>query len=476
MAEVIQRKPQMKVLRALPIIKPNAALIVLPTVIAGASISRAATVSALAMLALIMFWMRRSPEDHVEWAWPALIFPVIGATIVLRPNHPSTLVSVIFFALASVALLRACYLSASRSSGLVSLIDGVALFLVASVALWLLGFVGTSSRVLGLSNSFTGGQRVVFPLVDALPATPAMAAVFLAGAVPARLVSNRFGGARWIATFCALLILILSGSRVAAAAALLVPVAAFFVPKLFRVIAPWAVAFFLFLPFAFVYGDNFAKGVVTLFSSAFPFLTSGVRADTVGGRQNIWSKAIEFYQQKVDSTHQAIGYGSFGQAKSGASSSWNEAMTGFGSSDVALVTPHSSILQLLFDGGWVATGIFAIATISLSFLLSRRSSTFDITALSILVALAVCGSTEVALSPGNAQPTWWILVALAAIVFARDSFAVHDQLVVDAVTAKKIHASGQSSLNASPSAVKKGFERRLPHTATPAHVPSRLQT
>jgi hypothetical protein len=445
MAEIIQRNQQMKVVRALPIIKPNSALIILPTVIAGASISRAATIGALAMLALIMFWMRRSREDHVEWAWPALIFPLIGATVVLRPNYPSTLMSVIFFALASVALLRACYLSASRSSGLVSLIDGVALFLVASVALWFLGFGGTSSRVLGLSNSFTGGQRVVFPLVDALPATPAMAAVFLAGVIPARLVSDRYGGARWIATFCALLILVLSGSRVAAAAALLVPVAAFLVPKLFRVIAPWAVALFLFLPFVFVYGENIAKGVVTFFSTALPFLTSGVRADTVGGRENIWSKAIEFYQRKIDSTHQAIGYGSFGQAKSGASSSWNETMTGFGSSDVALVTPHSSILQLLFDGGWLVAGIFALATIWFAFLLSRRTSTFDLAALSILVALAVCGSTEVALSPGNAQPTWWILVALAAIVFARDRLVVDDQSVVDTVvTAKKIHASGQS--------------------------------
>lgn len=398
---------------------PNWVLIALPTGLAGSSISLAIGAGAAVIGAFATLWLRPQTTG-VRLTWACAILPAIALFIVLRPNYPATVFNLIFVVLACIAVALAVPLSRSKTDALVSLVDGVGLFLVVSLVLWLVGFSGKSAdRTVGLDNSLTGGQRVIFPLSTSLAATPGMAAVFIATAIPILIIYPRHRLPRAVAVLCAVAIMVLSDSRVSLLGAILLSGCVLLIPRAFRAVSPWLVGFLMAVPLIYPYIQT---GVVAV-SSVAPWLTrADEQAGTLARRDFIWSQSRDFYTTRIDWFHQAFGYGSFGHVESGASSYYYGHFGGLGA-EARLVTPHSSTLQILFDGGWVTVVVLAGTIIYLARLLSRRSAPTDLAGLAMLVALVIVSVTEVALSPSHAhtQPTWWVLLILGTIMLSRES-------------------------------------------------------
>ena len=400
---------------------PNWVLVLLPTALSGASVSVAVGAAGAVLAAAATIWLR--PQlTRVELTWACAILPAVAMFIALRPNYPATVFHLIFVALACVAVALAVPLSKSKTDALVSLVDGVGLFLVVSLALWSVGLSGEADRTVGLDNSITGGQRVIFPLSTSLAATPGMAAVYIATVIPILIVFPKRRTLRLLVVACAVAIMILSDSRVSLLGALLLSACVLLIPRLFRTVAPWLVGFLWIVPLVY----PLIQSEVAAVSSVAPWL---IRADeqagTLARRDFIWSQSREFYSTRIDWFHQAFGYGSFGHLKSGASAFYYGHFGGLGT-EARLVTPHSTTLQILFDGGWLAAGVLGGTIIYLAVALARRSSATDLAGLSMLVALVIVSITEVALSPSHAhtQPTWWVMVMLGTIVLSRDKTTV----------------------------------------------------
>ncbi len=403
--------------------KPNLVLTTLPTILAGSAISLNAATYVAALLTILVLWIRPSPTERIRLNWTCAILPALALAIFLRPNYPSTAINVIFFILGCILVVRAVQLSSSIENAVVSLIDGIGLFLVTSVALWLAGFRGPQERSVGLENSLTGGERVIFPLSNSLAATPAVAAVFTAAIVPVLITYRKYRAPRLLATLCAIGIFALSDSRISLVAALIVSASALLIPRLFRTAAPWLIGGLLLVPFLYTYIQNLVGRLVSAVGIYAPwFVRSGENASTLNGRDYIWAQSLDFYRTRIDWVHQMFGFGSFGHAESGASATYNANFGGFGRDD-RLLTPHNSMLQLLLDGGWIVAAVAAITLIYMAWLLSRRNSPAMLSGLAMLVTLSIVGVTEVALSPGHAQPTWWVLLTLSTIALSQPSLA-----------------------------------------------------
>jgi O-antigen ligase len=296
---------------------------------------------------------------------------------------------------------------------LVSLIDGAGLFVVASVALWLAGFTSNSTRTGGLWNTVTGGARVIFPLSNSWAATPNVAAVYVAAVVPIIIADRRHRLPRLIALVCGLAVLVLSDSRTGLVTAVSVTALVVLIPRIFRRVTPLLVAICLPAPFIYVALQNIIDWTLVSISTVVPWLVR----PTLNGRDYVWLSAINHYRDRIDYVHQMFGYGIGGQAKSGAAEYyWSRDYADIASADLA--SPHNSMLQLLFDGGWLAVTIFVVTVVWCAWVLSRSASTVE--GLSALLALVVTGITGTAQSPSHMEPTWWLLLALVMIAFARE--------------------------------------------------------
>ena len=401
---------------------PNYLLIALPTIVAYAAISPRDSTFGIAVVIVAMLWRGLSPDIRLRPTWQSAILPVLGLAIVLRPMNSTTAPAILAFGLAGVAIAGAVYLSASTSSALISLGDGIGLYLIASVVLWLVGAESTGRSGVDGSNTITGGIRVLFPLATAQAATPAAAAVYLAALVPILLVSSRYRTLRLVAAAAAVVVLIYADRRGALIGAFFVAVCALLAPRLLRRAAPLLVGTALFMPF--IYGSIqtvFGQTILTASSQAQFLQRQGEGEDaalTLNGRDTIWSRSLDFYQNQVDWVHQTFGFGSFGNSSSGLADNFRS-MFGKTVTNRGDITPHNSLLQILFDGGWIIGLVFAAIVLYTTWILSRRTSTIDLATLAMLMTLAFVGSTEVALSPAHSQTTWWILLALGMIVFSR---------------------------------------------------------
>lgn len=396
----------------------NLLLIALPTALAGSSVSLVLGVAGCAFVGAvaILIWPQ---HPKITLTWLCAILPAIALMIVLRPNFPGTVYNGLFVIIGCAVVALAVMLSESKTAAMVSLVDGVGVFTVASLLLWLVGFAGKAAdRTVGLENSLTGGERVIFPLSTSLAATPAMAAVFIAAVVPIIIVCPRHRLMRLAAVPCAVLILVLSDSRVSMVGAAVLCSSVLLAPRPFRLAAPWIVAAAAATPF--VYG--YIQAAVTAGSTWAPWLMrTDEQAGTLARRDYIWTQSLDFYGTRVDWFHQAFGFGSFGHVASGASGYYYVHFEGLGS-DARLVTPHNTTLQILFDGGWTAAAALAGTMVFLAWKMSRNPSPIYLAGLSMLVALSIVSATEVALSPSHAhaQPTWWVLVILGMIMFSQE--------------------------------------------------------
>lgn len=394
---------------------PNGLLVALPTAAALSNIQFRTAVLAVALIGVAAIVIAYRATDRLRLTVASLILPVGGLAIALRPNLPETQIGGVYYALVCCVMALAVAQSHSRSSAVVSLVDGVGLLLVTAVALRAAGIGGAANSQVVTGNFLTGGERVLFPLAGALTSGPTLAAAYLVAAIPIITRTSRYRVYRLIAVVAGLYVLVQGDRRSALFSAVLLLVLATLAPRILRRVAPWIIGFMLTSPFILKLTGDLTRQL-TLWQQ---IQRAGERnSESLNIRFQVWSRSIDFYQTGVDWYHQTFGFGTSGHFVSGASVTYRSFFAGLPGS--ASRSPHNSVIQALFDGGWIAASGLVITVVYLAFVISRRNSTIDVASLAMLTLIAVVGSTEALLTPGYSQPVWFTLVALSIIGFAQE--------------------------------------------------------
>jgi O-antigen ligase len=320
-------------------------------------------------------------------SWTTIAFAVITGAVILRTATRYT-----------------------RRRVVVSLFDGIAIYLIASVVLYYafdLRSPGADSRLGGLISA-DGAERAFFPLATSLNLPPMMAAAFLAGCLllmeTGPKMSLRFAGVA-----CAIVILLASGARTPLAIAALIAVLSLIAPRVLRLIAvPVAVTSFAF-PKVFPYISELL--LVPILDRVAPLNSD----PSLNGRDFIWEQSLARWEQ-LDTWQQLWGYGPQGQLESGASAAY-ASQFGTAFENPLAATVHHSLLQQLFDGGIVGALSLGVAALIACLLWNRRISAdrdiYSYAGLAMTLGLILASVTEVSLAPGIGQETFWIFTCLA---------------------------------------------------------------
>lgn len=388
-------------------------LVLLPLALGLRPFSATWTLASLsALLLFALFRLRRAPK-HRASPLPLIALALAIGLVILRAANP------VDIAIAAVTLLLLLRVTARTklAAGVGSLVDGLGLYLIASVALYLAGIQspGAATRTGGLEGA-DGAIRVIFPLSSSLNLPPAIAAVCIAGLV---LVWREQGRARrlfrLLAFAAALAVLILAGARAPLLAAAL-PLLIALLPNLSRIAAPVVTGFAVLSAWLLPGVISVAVPALQWGAQVIPTLFRSTAIDSttaLNGRQTIWASSWEFWRA-VPFEDQLIGYGQFGQASSGASQSYayifGNALTNAGTASV-----HNSFLQQLFDGGWLGAAALSLFALWSTIRWARTAKTTTLphlAGISMLLVLAVLGTSEVTLAPGYSQETFWVFAAL----------------------------------------------------------------
>jgi len=301
---------------------------------------------------------------------------------------------------------------------MMSLHIGVGILLTVAVALRLVG-IGAASRQAISGNILTGGERVLFPLAGSLVSAPALAAAYLVAIPPMLRLTKRYRFLQLSLLGPAVYVLVQADRRSALFATVFLVAGVTMAPRLLRRLAPSFVGFALIAPAVFGMFPVLWDSVGTVLSSVVLLKREG-EVGAIGGRLGIWTKSINFYSDRVDGFHQTFGFGTYGQVQSGASSTYDQAFAGLARERI-LTTPHSSVIQLLLDGGWIVATCLVVAVVYATWMFSRRNSAADLAGLAMIAALSAVGFSESALSPALGAPVWWTLLLLVTIALSWES-------------------------------------------------------
>ena len=399
-------------------VKLNFALAALPTATAAGNISRSGFLFLMFLITAGVLVAAISASNRLAPTWPCVVLPACGLWIGLRPNFPNTTIDALLFALTIGVVAFGAYVSLSRSDAMMSLHIGVGILLTAAVALRLLG-IGPASRQAISGNILTGGERVLFPLAGSLVSAPALSAAYLVAVPPLLRLTKRYRYLQLSLLAPAIYVLVQADRRSALFAAVFLVVGVIMAPRLLRRLAPPFVGFALIAPIAFgvfpILWDSLGNVVGSII-----FLKREGETGAIGGRLGIWTKSVFFYSDRVDGLHQMFGFGTYGQVQSGASNTYDQTFSGLARERV-LTTPHSSVIQLLLDGGWTVTFGFVVAVLYSTVVLARRNSAADLAGLAMIAALSAVGFSEAALTPTLGAPVWWTLLLLVTIALSRES-------------------------------------------------------
>jgi hypothetical protein len=415
--------------------KPDWLIVAIPTVISLKTLHSAAGESnRLAVMAifaallggLVATAFVRPVASRFDTRVGPLILLLMGAGIVL--TRPSGMHNVaIFLALGALAFQISRTVNARRI--IVSLIDGIGLYLLANVVCHLAGMRSPSeSWRLALDNS-----RVIFPLTVSVNLIPVIAAAYIASVYlvirdpgwPYRLF-------RVINLAAAVFVLGASDTRVAIGTAVLLLAILFIKPTALRWTAPVAVAFASFSPL-------FLRPLISRLEVYLGWLLSVVsqRSDNwssiaeLNGRGLIWERSMTYWQESVNRFGEiVVGYGAQGHYRSGASRTYSTLMARIVPDHDRTVMMHNSFLQQLYDGGIVGWLFLTLALLWASIRLSEQYEYLGRYALAgaVLMSALVIGSmTEVLLTADANVQTFWIMLLLVAATCQRHSAASEPQ-------------------------------------------------
>jgi O-antigen ligase len=356
-----------------------------------------------------------------------LVHPAIAVALVLAILVPTsrfvTSSATQWWHVGAFLLLLLCAFRFPFPAVVLSLLDGIGIYLIANVAAYLVGIESPAAvgRTFSLDSS-TGGVRIFFPLSGNLASPPLMAAVFVAAGLICFEGSRRQRTFRTVAFFAGVFIMVGANTRAALVASVVVLLASVLAPRLFARMALPVAAVPMVLPFVFpILAVVILRPLIQLVGAIFPFLSRGdVNSDVaLEGRSDIWSSGLTFWSEHIDLLHRLVGYGELGRQKSGAAASYAH-----GDTLLLPFSAHNSTLQQLFDGGLLGVAALAVAGLGATWFLAAdvlRSSRVHLIALCALVAGILGGGTEVTQAPGYSTEAFWIFVGLvlAASVGAR---------------------------------------------------------
>ncbi|MBB5164298.1 O-antigen ligase [Mycobacterium sp. AZCC_0083] len=302
-----------------------------------------------------------------------------------------------------------------------SLIDGCGLYLLINVLCHAAGLQSPASNVRfgGLVES-TGFVRTIYPLTWALNTPPTIAAIYFAAIAFVILEAGWLRRSfRLICLIAAIIILVGAGARAPMVVAAVLATTVISFPHITRWLGQAATILTAISAFILPVFVVWAKSGIAPFISLVPGrAVKSESIDSIGGRDYIWRQAIDYWIELVNGLpHMLFGFGANGQYRSGASLTYSESLAKI-IRHPETASVHNSFLQQLFDGGLVGWLLLALAIYWASAKLAKRQRAWGNRGLSAIVAMAVLllsGMTEVSLTPGAEQDTFWLLMILIGV-------------------------------------------------------------
>lgn len=412
--------------------RPDYILVILPTTLALKTFYSDASGEgglfilasfALVLSLLVFAAFSRSADTRFEILSGPLILFFGACAIVL--TRPSRTLDILEFILVGVLVLRLVKTVDARKITS-SLIDGIGLYALVNVVAYFAGLRSPAESEGWRLFLFSEGlSRIVFPLSTGLNVPPVMAVIYITSVLfVCREPGLRRRVFRATCFAAALVVLIGSGTRVPAVAALLLTVTAIFVPTAVRWIAPLSVIFAsssaVVLSGLVSLTQSILNPIVTAISDR-PESRQGLNA--LNGRDLVWEHALNFWQSEVDNAFNILlGYGMLGHYRSGVSLTYYQLVSHVIIRDPErVVSVHNSFLQQLFDGGVLGWIFLTLALLWASVRFAKRwdlRTAGDLrgyaTAASMAVSvILICSTTEVLLHPGII--TFYVVMILVGV-------------------------------------------------------------
>lgn len=391
-------------------------IVLLPTVIALRTFSAAGSVMVLGLLVAVAY-LRKPDALFTIKAGPLVALCFASAIVFSRPVNVGPLLTLVLVG----ALVTRLIMTIDARKIVVSLVDGCGLYLVANVALHLVGVQSPAMaiRIGGLVES-TGFVRVIFPLTWSINIPPTIAAIYVGAVI--FLLRKRGWPHRIVRLVCicaAVYVLLSAGTRAPIATALVLCLAIAIFPSVTRWIAQVVVVLLAVSPLVLpVIIRSIEFALTPLMSLAVGRENQSESVSSLSGRDRIWSRTIEYWVDWVNDAFSILfGYGVNGQYRSGASATYRDWIASI-TRDPEHAFLHNSVLQQLFDGGLLGWALLVAALFWGSARLARNSQRWGnagTSAVVALTALLVSAVTEVSLAPGAAYDTFFFLIVLVGI-------------------------------------------------------------
>lgn len=383
------------------VVRHRTAVVLLPTAVSLATQSVPLSAALLAVILLVLALGKRDGNYRPRWPFYALL----GSAVIVWAQLGDLL------SLGKVALIAVIVIVAAfrvRSDRLIaSLVDGVGLYLVANIAAWLVGVRSPSAteRTGGFEGGLLFVDRVLFPLTPSVNTIAGVAAVYVLAAV-ALMVTTKVRWYQVMGVLVAMFVLLATGARTPLVLAVVGSVVIVLLPRLLARLSPIVVALGLTLPLYFVFIQPAIKSVSDFATSLIPALAARDGQggnESLNGRDFIWTQALQHWQS-LPTLNQAFGFGPGGHYKSGASLTYGR-LFGDYTSDVAGISPHSSLMQQIFDGGVIGAVLFTVALVGATAIAARRylreRELISLVPVAVIVGLSLTAAVESALAPST---------------------------------------------------------------------------
>lgn len=379
--------------------------------------SSAAALAGLVVLIFVIF-TRHTDVRRSMLPGPLVVF-VAAVGIVL--SRPESTASAVFFVMVTILVVQ-LVLTVDARILITSFIDGAGIYLLLNVLGFLAGLQSPNAgdRV-GAYVESGGFVRIIFPLSSSLEVAPTVASVYLASVV--FLIMEEGGRRRIFRIVCFVAAVAVSSQgadRTGLFAGIVLPVLVFFIPSITRWVAQVTTLF------ASVSATVLPFVVPKLNYVLIPFLsfiapnrdTHVANVNSLSNRAEIWSDSLDYWTNYVEgSFDRLIGFGQDGQYRSGASMVYARALAGT-VKHPEHASMHNSFLQQLFDGGLVGWLLLVLAMFWTSVRLSRRVRVWGAQGMAAVVAVAallINSMTQVSISPGYVNETFWLVVVLVGV-------------------------------------------------------------
>jgi hypothetical protein len=305
----------------------------------------------------------------------------------------------------------------TRATAYESLLAGMALYLVANVAGWLIGIQSPAAAVrigeLGTSSALFG-MRIIFPFAISINEPAFIAGAMISAVIAIIAIHLRPRWYLWLGSLAGVVVMLGSNSRTAVLVAAAVSVA-LLMPRLARVAAPYVVASAMLLPFLLQVLLPIINALAE-FGASNSFMARGGTSQQLSGlgsRGIIWTKALDYWTAYVtDFTYQLFGYGYNGHVSSGAWLSFSSGVTYI--NDRRALTAHNSVLQTVYDAGLIGSVILVGVVVYTIFRYSREANLLPLLAVGMNVAISA--AVEVTLTPGFGCTAVLLLTYLAVFI------------------------------------------------------------